>query len=58
MCAACTWAAAPAGGRTVWGSLSRGAAPYLLIAPFFVLFAIFGLFPLFYTLWVSLHDWD
>ena len=46
------------GGRTVCGSLSRGAAPYLLIAPFFVLFAIFGMFPLVYTLWVSLHDWD
>ena len=33
-------------------------APYLYIAPFFVLFAIFGLYPLGYTAWVSLHDWD
>ncbi|KAA1424629.1 sugar ABC transporter permease [Mumia zhuanghuii] len=32
-------------------------APYLFIAPFFLLFGIFGLFPLGYTLWVSLHDW-
>jgi len=32
-------------------------APYLFIAPFFVLFAIFGAFPLVYTGWVSLHDW-
>ncbi|MGW3469819.1 carbohydrate ABC transporter permease [Saccharopolyspora sp. NPDC000995] len=31
--------------------------PYLFIAPFFVLFAVFGLFPLLYTAWVSLHDW-
>ena len=33
-------------------------SPYLFIAPFFVLFAVFGLFPLGYTLWVSLHDWS
>lgn len=31
-------------------------APYLYIAPFFVLFAIFGIFPLLYTAWVSLTD--
>ncbi|GAA1766511.1 sugar ABC transporter permease [Luedemannella helvata] len=35
----------------------RSAAPYLYIAPFFVLFAAFGLFPLIYTAWVSLRDW-
>ena len=33
-------------------------SPYLFIAPFFLLFAIFGAYPLAYTLWVSLHDWD
>jgi cellobiose transport system permease protein len=33
-------------------------SPYLLIAPFFLLFAIFGAYPLGYTFWVSLHDWD
>lgn len=32
-------------------------APYVFITPFFVLFAIFGAFPLLYTGWVSLHDW-
>ena len=31
-------------------------SPYLYIAPFFILFAIFGLFPLCYTAWVSLTD--
>jgi cellobiose transport system permease protein len=35
----------------------RGS-PYLYIAPFFLLFAAFGLFPLGYTAWVSLHDWS
>jgi cellobiose transport system permease protein len=33
-------------------------SPYLYVAPFFVLFAIFGAYPLAYTFWVSLHDWD
>ncbi|WP_084012710.1 carbohydrate ABC transporter permease [Thermobifida halotolerans] len=32
-------------------------SPYLFISPFFLLFAVFGLFPLLYTVWVSLHDW-
>lgn len=32
--------------------------PYLLISPFFILFLITGLFPIIYTGWVSLHDWD
>ena len=31
--------------------------PYLLIAPFFIIFAIFGLFPLLYNGVVSLRDW-
>ncbi|MEO5876514.1 MAG: sugar ABC transporter permease [Streptosporangiaceae bacterium] len=34
------------------------AAPYFLISPYFLLFSVFGLFPLGYTLWVSLHDWQ
>ena len=33
-------------------------APYLFISPFFILFAIFGVFTLGYTFWVSLHDWS
>ncbi|GGI78451.1 carbohydrate ABC transporter permease [Pseudarthrobacter scleromae] len=33
------------------------ASPYLYIAPFFILFALVGLFPLVYTFVVSLFDW-
>lgn len=33
-------------------------SPYLYISPFFILFFITGLFPLFYTAYVSVHDWD
>jgi cellobiose transport system permease protein len=36
----------------------RKATPLLLVAPFFALFAVFGAFPLLYTAWVSLHDWN
>jgi cellobiose transport system permease protein len=32
--------------------------PYGLIAPFFIVFAVFGLFPLAYTAAVSLHKWS
>ncbi|WP_248243365.1 carbohydrate ABC transporter permease [Microbacterium kunmingense] len=33
-------------------------SPYLYVAPFFLLFGVVGLFPLLYTLNVSLYDWD
>ncbi|TLQ01019.1 sugar ABC transporter permease [Nesterenkonia salmonea] len=36
----------------------RKYSPYLYISPFFILFAIVGLFPLVYTIWVAAHDWD
>jgi cellobiose transport system permease protein len=32
-------------------------SPYLYVSPFFILFAITGLFPLVYTAYVSVHDW-
>jgi cellobiose transport system permease protein len=32
-------------------------SPYIYVAPFFLLFGVFGLYPLAYTAWVSLHDW-
>lgn len=28
------------------------------IAPYFLVFAVFGLFPLVYTAWVSMHEWS
>src|SRR5690606_30645503 len=33
-------------------------SPYLYISPFFILFAITGLFPLAYTAFVSVHEWN
>src|SRR5262249_48698037 len=33
------------------------ASPYVYVAPFFVLFAIFGVYPMLYTLYVSRQHW-
>ena len=32
-------------------------SPYLYVSPFFILFAITGLFPIIYTAYVSVFDW-
>ncbi|WP_372727620.1 carbohydrate ABC transporter permease [Nocardioides sp.] len=33
-------------------------SPYLYVSPFFLLFALVGLFPLVYTAYVSVHEWN
>lgn len=33
-------------------------APYIFISPFFILFAVFGVFPLLFSIFVSFHSWD
>jgi multiple sugar transport system permease protein len=32
--------------------------PYLLVSPFLVLFALFGLFPLLFSLWMAFQSWE
>jgi len=44
--------------RNLLGRLDVRLSPYLYIAPFFILFAIVGLFPLLYTGYISLLKWD
>nr|WP_211244881.1 sugar ABC transporter permease [Intrasporangium oryzae] len=34
------------------------ASPYLYVSPFFILFGLVGLFPLVYTAYVSVHEWN
>ncbi|HEY9369343.1 sugar ABC transporter permease [Streptomyces sp.] len=41
--------------RSRWYRWDLRWSPYALIAPFFLLFAAFGLFPLLYTGWAALH---
>ncbi|HKD96566.1 MAG TPA: sugar ABC transporter permease [Micromonosporaceae bacterium] len=54
---------APAGGRRRRGRfafLSRWdikVSPYVYVAPFFLLFAAFGVYPMLYTLFVALQKW-
>ncbi|GAB1817889.1 carbohydrate ABC transporter permease [Herbidospora sp. RD11066] len=50
--------ARPPGGRRLLSWLDLRAAPYFFVSPYFILFAIFGIFPLIFTAWVSLHDWQ
>jgi cellobiose transport system permease protein len=53
----------PPSGRTttrgrVGSWLDQHVAPYAFVSPYFLVFGVFGLFPLLFTLWVSLHDWS
>lgn len=47
----------PGRGRSATSPLER-LTPYVYIAPFFLLFFAFGLGPLLFTGWVSVHDWQ
>ncbi len=33
-------------------------APYVFISPFFILFLVFGLFPLLFSMWLAFQTWD
>ena len=44
--------------RTSLSRFDQRLSPYLFISPFYLLFLAFGLFPLGYTFWVSLHHWE
>jgi cellobiose transport system permease protein len=39
------------------GRFDLKASPYFFIAPFFLLFAVFGAYPLFWTAYISLHKY-
>jgi len=48
--------------KTSWrhrlSRFDQKASPYFYISPFFLVFGLVGLFPLAYTVYVALHDWD
>ncbi len=50
------------GPRITWrerlGKLDVKLSPYLYIAPFFIVFALVGLYPMFYTAFVAFHKWS
>jgi ABC-type sugar transport system permease subunit len=41
-----------------WARVKKNKWAYLFIAPFYVMFTIFGLFPLLFSLVLSFHEWD
>lgn len=45
----------PGGG---WATFRRKAAPYVFTAPFFIMFLIFATFPIIYSFYISLHEWN
>jgi multiple sugar transport system permease protein len=38
--------------------LSPAVAPYVLLSPFLLLFAVFGVFPLLFSLWLAFQSWE
>jgi ABC-type sugar transport system permease subunit len=43
--------------RNPLARLWRFRFPLLFISPFFILFVIFGVYPILFSLWLSLHSW-
>ena len=43
---------------TLWHEMRRNWVAYAYIAPFFVLFAIFGAFPILYSFVLSFQQWN
>jgi ABC-type sugar transport system permease subunit len=51
-------ASAPPRGRDRWRRMKQNRHFYYFVAPFFLLFAIFGLYPLLFSLVLSFVKWD
>jgi len=49
----------PAGKQAeLWREIVKNRAIYLFISPFYILFAIFGLFPVLFSLYLAFNKWD
>ncbi|MFB9235055.1 carbohydrate ABC transporter permease [Plantactinospora siamensis] len=46
------------GGSGAAGGWAGRGTPYLFLAPYLVLFGVFGLAPVILGVWISLHSWD
>jgi ABC-type sugar transport system permease subunit len=42
----------------LWRRIRKNWAAYFFISPFFILYTVFGLFGLFFSLYISFHHWD
>ena len=43
---------------SLWLRKGNKIAPYFFISPFFIIFGVFGLFPLLFSLYLSFHYWE
>lgn len=43
---------------TRWENFQRRYAPYIFISPFFILFLVFGLFPILFLAYLSFQEWQ
>jgi cellobiose transport system permease protein len=41
-----------------WREIYRNKTSYLFISPFYLLFIVFGLFPILFSLYLAFHKWD
>ena len=41
-----------------WYIWQRRYAPYIFVSPFFILFTIFGLFPMLFSIYLSFQEWN
>lgn len=51
-------ASSQSGLRYRWHNIWVNRWAYVFISPFYILFAVFGLFPIIYSLYLSLHKWN
>ncbi|WP_156289839.1 carbohydrate ABC transporter permease [Oceanobacillus salinisoli] len=43
---------------TLWKDIVRSRTLYLFISPFYLLFIVFGIFPILFSIFLSFHSWD
>src|SRR5688572_33120221 len=44
--------------RSAWHEIVRERWAYMFVAPFFILYAIFGLYPMLLSVYLSLSEWN
>lgn len=44
--------------KSLWARMWEHRALYVAISPFYILFAVFGLFPIGFSLYLAFHKWD
>lgn len=44
--------------RETWKEIKKHKSIYLFISPFFILFAVFGLFPILFSVYLAFQSWD